>query len=92
MPNITEHDLRRGERFCIALYENNPQIQQLVAVEVGRENRWREHAMACALIARIALTRDTDDLGEGEGAVALWLHAAVEQLIGDGILDPRNRR
>lgn len=86
--NITEDDLRRGARYCVAVYESDLQVQKLVAIEVGREKRWMEHSMACALICRVVLTK-VDEAEEDEGAIALWLHSAVEQLIGDGILDPR---
>ena len=49
-----------------------------------------EHSMACALVSRILLTK-IDEAEEDEGATALWLHSAAEQLISDGILDPRTR-
>ena len=47
-----------------------------------------EHSMACALVARIVLTK-VDEAEEDEGTIALWLHSAAEQLINDAILDPR---
>ena len=88
MKNITEQDLRRGARFCVAVYESDIHGQELVGLEVGREKRWMQHSMACALICRVVLTK-VDEAEDDEGAIALWLHSAVEQLIGDGLLDPR---
>ncbi len=53
-----------------------------VAVEVQKLDRWSELALSCGLINRIVLTK-VDEAEDDEGAIALWLHAAVEQ-IGDG--------
>lgn len=36
--NITEHDLRRGVLFCIAVYENDSPVQHLVGL---RPHWWR---------------------------------------------------
>lgn len=80
--------MRRAARFCVAVYERDAQVQKLVAEEVGREKRWMEHSFACALVARVVLTK-VDEAEDDEGAITLWLHSAVDQLIGDGILDER---
>ena len=79
--SITTEDLRRAARFCIGLYEDDTDTSKRVAFETAKLDRWAELAMACALMTRIVLTK-VDQIDDG--AIALWLHAAVEQITDDG--------
>lgn len=79
---ITTDDLRRAARYCIAIYESDGDTMRRVAEEVQLLGHWSELALSCGLINRIVLTK-VDEADEDDGAIALWLHAAVEQ-IGDG--------
>lgn len=79
--SITTEDLRRAARFCIGLYESDDDAARRVAVETAKLDRWAELALACGLMARIVLSK-VDQIDDG--AIALWLHAAVEQITDDG--------
>jgi hypothetical protein len=81
--HITPDDLRRAKRFVIAFYENDQQVVDLVSREVHAARRWMQHGLACAVVARAVLLQIDEDERD-EGALALWLHAAIEQLIGEG--------
>lgn len=77
--HITTEDLRRAARYCVAIYEDDNDTMRRVAVEVQKLDRWSELALSCGLINRIVLTK-VDEGADDEGSIALWLHAAVEQI------------
>jgi hypothetical protein len=80
--HITPDDVRRAARMVVALYEKDHQVLDLVTREVHAARRWMQHGMSCALVARTALVQIDEDERD-EGALALWLHSAVEQTISD---------
>lgn len=77
--HITGEDLRRAVRYVVALYENDSDTMRRVAVEVQSLGRWCELALATGLVTRVALTK-IDEAEDDDGAISLWLHAAVEQI------------
>jgi hypothetical protein len=81
--HITTEDLRRAARYVIALYESDNPVLRMVTQEAQREHRWAELALSTGLIARVILTK-VDEAEEDDGAIALWLHTAVEQIVDDG--------
>lgn len=81
--SITAADLRRAVRYCVAIYEVDGDTMRRVAEEVQKLDRWSELALSCGLVNRVLLTK-VDQADEDDGAVALWLHAAVEQIVDDG--------
>lgn len=81
--HITADDVRRGARYVVALYESDGPVLRMVAEEAQRERRWSELALATGLIARVILTK-IDEAEDDEGAIALWLHSAAEQILDDG--------
>ena len=76
---ITSDDLRRAARYVISLYENDIDTTRRVAEEVQTLDRWSETAMAAGLVARVVLSK-VDVAEDDDGAIALWLHAAIEQI------------
>ena len=83
---MAEVDLRRGARMVTALTESDYDAVRLVMVEVQKADRWRDLAIANAVIARIILTR-LDEIADGYGDAdmfGLWLAAADEQVAADG--------
>ncbi|MGP4056635.1 hypothetical protein ACTWP6_17725 [Mycobacterium sp. 4D054] len=84
MSNPTsDDDLRRAVRLVVAIRESDMQVQKMVAGEVERLGRWRELALASAIVARTVLLQ-IDEEPRDEGALTMWLHAAIEQLIDGG--------
>lgn len=77
--HITNDDLRRAARYVVSLYEDDSDATRRVAEEVQKLDRWSELALACGLVARVVLTK-VDEAEEDDGAISLWLHAAVEQI------------
>ncbi len=80
--HIAPDDLRRAARMTIALYERDQHVLDLVTREVHADGRWMQHGLACALVARCVLVQIDEDERD-EGALALWLHSAVESTISD---------
>jgi hypothetical protein len=80
---MADIDLRRAARLVTGLHESDYDAVKLVMVEVQRADRWQPFAMACAVVSRILLTK-IDEAEDDEGAIALWLAAAVEQVANDG--------
>lgn len=76
-------DLRRAVRLVVAVRESDLQVQTMVAQEVERLGRWREMALASAIVARTVLLQ-IDEEPRDEGALTMWLHAAIEQVIEGG--------
>jgi hypothetical protein len=72
---ITADDLRRAARMVVAMHESDEVVLDLVASEVAAADRWPQHGLACAVVARVALSQIDED---EDGALALWLHSAVE--------------
>lgn len=79
---ITPDDLRRAVRMVVASAMDDDDVQRMVSIEVGRLDRWQHMAMACTLVARTVLLQIDED-HQDEGAMALWLHATIEQIIAD---------
>ena len=79
---IAPDDLRRAARTIIALRERDDHVLDLVTSEVHASDRWQQHALACGLVARVALDQIVEDERD-DGALALWLHSRVEQTIND---------
>ncbi|MCU1615958.1 MAG: hypothetical protein JWO98_3498 [Frankiales bacterium] len=77
---ITDDDLRRAVRLIVAIRESDMQVQTLVAGEVQKLDRWMPMALACAVVARTVLLQ-IDEEPRDEGALTMWLHAAIEQVI-----------
>lgn len=76
---ITDEDLRRAVRYSVAIYENDNDAMRRVAAEVQQLGRWSELALACGLVTRVVLTK-VDEAEDDDGAISLWLHAAIEQI------------
>lgn len=77
--HITNDDLRRAARYVVSLYENDSDTTRRVAEEVQKLDRWSELALAAGLVARVVLTK-VDEAEQDDGAISLWLHAAIEQI------------
>src|SRR6476659_2744209 len=73
---IAPDDLRRAKRVIIALFARDEQVLDLVTAGVAAADRWMQHGLACAVVARTVLVQI--DEGE-EGATVMWLHSAVEK-------------
>ncbi|MBV5244339.1 hypothetical protein KUF57_12420 [Mycolicibacterium sp. PAM1] len=83
--HITNEDLRRAARLVVSIYENDVDTTRRASEEAHRLRRWAETALGCALVARVVLTK-VDEAEDDEGSIALWLHAAVEQITdGDAV-------
>jgi len=74
---IAPDDLRRAKRMIIALFESDEQVLDLVTAGVAAAaDRWMQHGLACAVVARTVLVQIDED---EEGATVMWLHSAVEK-------------
>ena len=59
--HISPDDLRRAARMTIALYERDSHLLELVTREVHASDRWVQHGLACAVVARCVLTQIDED-------------------------------
>jgi hypothetical protein len=73
---IAPDDLRRAKRMIIALFARDEQVLDLVTAGVAAADRWMQHGLACAVVARTVLVQIDED---EEGATVMWLHSAVEK-------------